>query len=242
MHRDLCTAGASDICGLRLHTLFRPAEHVGGDAFDVRRLSTDSVAVVLLDATGHGVAAAMLAAYAQHAFRRALRDAAERCDADPSAILASVNRDLIEADLPDCQSVAAAVVIYDERLGLLRVSRAGLPHPLMVSADGARPVACDGPLLGAVAGATFSQERLTLEPGASVVLHSDGLNELLAEADDLATLDVATSEWTGSLAQADVTSAFESLERRAEARSDRDDLTVIVLQPAAHASSLAATA
>lgn len=243
MHRDLCARSADNVAGLEIHTHYRPAEEIGGDAYEVRRLDDHSVAVVLLDATGHGMSAAILAAYAQQSFRHALREAAGRDAIHPADVLASVNRDLLEADLPDCQNVAAVVAVYDENDRTVRIARAGLPHPVLVNADGSRttPV-CDGPLLGALLDAHFEEATVTLEAGASLLLHSDGLNEVLADEGDLALTDVSTSPWISQLALGEVGAAFDQLERRRRHRIPCDDLTAIVLCSDAAADTLAASA
>lgn len=243
MHRDLCARSAGNAVGLEIHTHYRPAEAIGGDAYDVRRLDDHTIAVVLLDATGHGVSAAILAAYAQQSFRHALRQATGRDPIHPADVLASVNRDLLEADLPDCQNVAAVVAVYDEHDRTVRIARAGLPHPVLINADGSRttPV-CGGPLLGAVLDAQFDEAAVTLEAGASLLLHSDGLNEVLTDEGDLALMDVSASSWTTQLAHGEVAAAFDQLERRRTRRMSCDDLTAIVLRSDVSARTLAVSA
>lgn len=243
MHRDLCAPSAGNVAGLEIHTHYRPAEAIGGDAYEVRRLNDHSIAAVLLDATGHGVSAAILAAYAQQSFRHALRGVAGRDAIQPADVLASVNRDLLEADLPDCQNVAAVVAVYDENERTVRIARAGLPHPILVNANGSRttPV-CGGPLLGAVWDAHFDEAAVKLEAGASLLLHSDGLNEVLADDGDLALVEVSAAPWTSQLAFGEVAASFDQLERRRRQRMSCDDLTAIVLRSNATASTLAVSA
>ncbi len=210
---------------------YRLAEPVGGDAYEIVRLDETRVAFVVIDATGHGVAASLLATYAQQAFRRALRDASSWSGIGPGDVLAEVNRDLVAVAMEDCQSVAALVGIFDERSRVLRVARGGAPYPLVSSVTGTTSVLdCRGPLLGAVEGAAFSEVSRTLRPGDTVLLYSDGLNEVLAPPHGRIANDVAQTAWHRSVAGGALESACRDLDVLRGRSDDCDDTTVVMLR------------
>ncbi len=231
LQRDLCTCDVPEVDGLDVCVFYRLAEPVGGDAYEIVRLDETRVAFVVVDATGHGVAASLLATYAQQAFRRALRDTVSHSGIGPGHVLAEVNRDLVAVALEDCQSVAALVGIFDERSRVLRVARGGAPYPLVSSVRGRTSVFdCGGPLLGAVEGAAFSEGSRTLRPGDTVLLHSDGLNEVLAPPHRRIANDIAQTPWLRSVGVSTLEQACRELDVLRGRGDDRDDVTAVMLR------------
>ena len=231
LQRDLCTCDVPEVDGLDVCVFYRLAEAVGGDAYEIVRLDETRVAFAVIDATGHGVAASLLATYAQQAFRRALRDASSWSGIGPADVLADINRDLVSVALEDCQSVAALVGIFDERSRVLRVARGGAPNPLVSSVWGTTSTLdCSGPLLGVVEGAVFSEVARTLRPGDTVLLYSDGLNEVLAPPHARIANDIAQTPWLRSVAVGALEEACRDLDALQGLRDDYDDTTVILLR------------
>jgi len=156
-----------------------PAGPVCGDMYDVTLYFGRYVGVWLADATGHGVAAAMLTACIRDKLRRIAWD--RRClrPRSPDRTLAALNRLLLEHQPAEPVFVAAAylsVDIFDDRISL---ARGGLPLPALVRRDGSvQRLQCEGRLVGIEPGRAFQTVTLTLEPGDSVVLWSDGLEAL----------------------------------------------------------------
>ena len=231
LHRDLCTSAVPTVRGAEIDVVYQPAEAVGGDAYTAVRLDEHRVAIAMIDATGHGVGASVLAAYVQHSMRAALRRAAQDEHACPSKILQAVNRDVCDAHLSDCQFVAAVVVLYDERSRMVRLARAGMPYPVRLSrSDASSKLEPGGPLLGAVELATFPEVALSLEPGDTLVLHTDGLEHCLADPAGRPHPDVAGSVWLRSLQHRDLTAALAGLDGLCGGDHAEDDVTVITLR------------
>ncbi len=103
------------------------SRQVGGDYFDVRRVSPDMYACVIADVSGKGVSAALLAALLQGAFVFASEGALQIDD-----VMSRVNRFLIER----ARGEKYATVVYCtiDRSGELRWSNAGHPKPILVRA------------------------------------------------------------------------------------------------------------
>ncbi len=231
LHRELCTSDVPVLHGATIDVLYHPVEELSGDAYTIVRLDDHRVAMSLIDATGHGVAASILAAYAQQSLRGALRRAVAEADTRPSEIMSRVNRDVFDANLTDCQFVAAVVAIYDERDRMLRMARGGVPYPIHLSpAQTPRTWEQGGPLLGAVEEAVFDDLTVMLECGDVLVMHTDGLEHVLAEANGPPVSNVASTSWLPSLLNRDLSDAWRDINCPWSGGDADDDVTVIALR------------
>ena len=69
---DLLPEKAPDISGLSVAHRYSPAHEVGGDYYDFIPLAEDRVALVVADASGHGIAAGLLMAITSASLRMAI--------------------------------------------------------------------------------------------------------------------------------------------------------------------------
>jgi serine phosphatase RsbU (regulator of sigma subunit) len=92
----------------------------------------------------------------------------------PATILSRLNAQLYRAD--DDTTATAAIATYRPSTGELRWARAGHPPLLLADERGVtRLPNPQGPLLGVIPSASFTQESCQLLPGQSVLLYTDGL-------------------------------------------------------------------
>ncbi len=145
----------------------------GGDWFDALPLPGGSVALVVGDVVGHGVAAS--AAMGQ--LRAVLGDAlVTGCRPDEALARA----DAFAARNPRLTATTVALVVLDPSTGELTYACCGQPPPLVVGEDGSTRYLTDtgGPPLGTRApGIGPVLHTDTLAPGETVLLYSDGLIE-----------------------------------------------------------------
>ncbi|OLR92939.1 SpoIIE family protein phosphatase [Actinokineospora bangkokensis] len=203
MHgRDDLTTGADRTAGaaLRLRLLptglpvlpavrvaagHRPAAGAGGDWFDAVPLPDGSVALVVGDVAGRGVAVS--AATGQ--LRAVLQD---RLDETGDVLGALTAADRVAHRVPEAAGAAVCVAVVDPA-GSVRYCTAGHSPPLLVR-DGATrelPLTGDGPLgTGTGRRATRSQE---LGPADVLLLYSDGLVERTGLTPVEATADLAAT-------------------------------------------------
>ncbi len=146
---------------------------VGGDWYDVVPLSDGRTGIVLGDVAGHGLAASAISAQMRNALRAYLL--AER---DPATTLGRLN-DLVTRLMPG-ELATAVVAVLDPATGTAHVANAGHPPLVLRSAAGVANLVengVHGPALGLIDDAVYSSSELHLEPGAALVLFSDGLVE-----------------------------------------------------------------
>jgi phosphoserine phosphatase RsbU/P len=164
--------------GLTIHALYRLSQTVGGDLYDVVRLDRRHVVVLIADAAGHGLSAAMLAVLFRS--RLAMVDADQHEPARPGHVLELANRTLLQGFTPQGLFLTAAYCLFDTVEAKVAIASAGHP-PLIVQrrAGDLERLFHTGPALGLYADARFTEQELQLEPGDRLLLHTDGLYDRL---------------------------------------------------------------
>jgi serine phosphatase RsbU (regulator of sigma subunit) len=158
-------------CGLSLAALSYPAREVGGDTYDVIELPDGQILVSIADVSGKGMPAALLAAVVQQAVR-------QFAVPDPAAVLAGLNRILLDNSL-DQMFVTGACVVLNPRDGSAAVANGGHP-PLLWWKDAEQqlvPLSRHGPILGVVPEWSAPTEHLQLAPGDALLLYTDGVED-----------------------------------------------------------------
>jgi len=154
---------------------------LGGDFFDVVETADGRVRAVIGDVMGHGPDEAALGVHLRVAWR-----AMVLADVPDSKILGTLAQ-LLEAERTGDVFVTLCDATLDHDLGLsIRV--AGHPPPLLCQGGGARYAEVDvEPPLGIreqPAGRDWPVTRTQLEPGAEVMLYTDGLLDAHRQVDD----------------------------------------------------------
>jgi serine phosphatase RsbU (regulator of sigma subunit) len=206
-----------------LASFSRPAREVGGDTYDVVELPDGRLLVAIADVSGKGVPAALLTAAIQQGFR-------QYAGPDPAAVLAGVNRLLLE-NTPDEMFVTATCIVIDPRTGVAAAAGAGHPPPLWW--DGAHqrlvPVPASGLPLGLMPEWSGTTERWQMAPGDTLLLYTDGvLDAKVSERERLGEERLATL-----LARAAPESAQEWVDRLRQALNRcvewPDDVTIVAM-------------
>ncbi|MFF8031869.1 MULTISPECIES: PP2C family protein-serine/threonine phosphatase [unclassified Streptomyces] len=153
------------------------AMDLGGDFYDLFPLDDNRFAFFLGDVCGKGPQAAALTSLTRYTLR-----AAALHDADPVANLRMLNAALLDRYTGDDPRYCTAVVGVLERAGdTLRVDLASGGHPpaLVLRGDGRAEYLSTrgGMLVGAFAAAQFVPAHVTLHPGDTLLLYTDGLTE-----------------------------------------------------------------
>jgi PAS domain S-box-containing protein len=186
LQRSLLPQSLPHQAAVQVATRYLPADTavaVGGDWFDVIRLSGSRVALVVGDVTGHGIRAA--ATMGQ--LRTAVRTLAD-IDLEPGELLTRlddvVTRLADEEGLPpDGEgitdlSATCLYAVYDPVTRRCTLARAGHPPPAVVTPDGAAEYLDlpANPPLG-LGGLPFEEAEADLPEGSLLVLYTDGLIE-----------------------------------------------------------------
>jgi anti-sigma regulatory factor (Ser/Thr protein kinase) len=160
-----------ELPGWQIAAYYRAAREVGGDFYDFIELPKGQVGLVVGDVTGHGVPAALVMATT----RSILRGDAPRL-VDPAAVLARANSQL-HGDIPPNMFVTCLYAVLEPASGRLRYANAGHDLPYVRGESGVRELRARGMPLGLMADMAYEEKETVLEPGESILLHSDGYAE-----------------------------------------------------------------
>ncbi len=156
--------------GCEIAAAWRPARTVGGDYFDVSRLSENLLVLSIADVMGKGVPAALLMSNLQAAIKA-------MGPADPRQISVRLNHLAFGLTGPGrLISLFYAVVNLETRT--LNYTNCGQNAPLLVRRDGQfQRLTEGGPPLGAVENWPYEQSEIALEAGDRILLYTDGISE-----------------------------------------------------------------
>jgi sigma-B regulation protein RsbU (phosphoserine phosphatase) len=206
---------------------FSPFREVGGDFADFFALPNGNVGLYIGDVMGKGLAAAMYAALVMGMLR-----GINKTGDDAANVLATLNRRLLVRPVAG-RYATTLYGLYDPAARELTFSNAGLPYPLLASADGCRRLECAGLPSGMFPGAAYDVHSVRLAPGDAVLFATDGLHELRGRTGD-------DFSWTRMLEiwrQCRRKSADESLEFLFDGAKQfsadglqNDDVTAVVLK------------
>jgi sigma-B regulation protein RsbU (phosphoserine phosphatase) len=151
--------------------VYRPAEVVGGDFYDVARTPAGAWRVFIADAIGHGVQAALRTMILKAEYDRV------RGAASPAWALRELN-DRVVALYPGLELQCTAAC-FDVHVEDRCVEYATCAHPPLVHVAGgvARQVYQPSPFLGVVGGVEIEAVRFDAQAGDRLFVFSDGLVE-----------------------------------------------------------------
>ena len=222
---------------LDIGVIFRPASYVSGDIYSVRQLDDDRIAVLLADAVGHGVPAALLTMILTRAMASACMEG-DRVMA-PSEVLRRMNGELIAAAGDEPRFASAMYAVIDTRDRVVTIAGAGHPAALVVRGDGIGELSSTGGLLGVFPEDAFDDTVYELGAGETLILYSDGFETAFADAENSAPprpSDVFVERFASivrSAGDAGIGRAVQGLARELDCQAgslhQADDLTALFI-------------
>ena len=201
---------------------------IGGDYYDFIERANGRMLIALGDVSGKGTAAALLMS-SLHAAIHGQVSAGSSLD----EVVRSVNRYLAE-NTPSNRFVTLFAAELDPATSKLTYINAGHNPPLVGRIDGRiEQLASGGFPLGIIPAAEFELGEMTLEPGESLVIYSDGVSEANNIAGDEFGLDRLASVIQNNLSVSaagmrdKVESALSSFTQTAPAN---DDITLVIVK------------
>lgn len=179
--------------------VFEPLWHVSGDIYRVSRLDEDHIGVFLADAMGHGVAAAMYTMLMACGLVGKEVVGGDYRLVPPHEALRRLNLDLIRQQQQQDPGAAvrfasAIYLVINTKTLVVRGSIAGHAGPLRLRNGEWSEIDTAGPVLGVFEDAVFEPCEFTLEPDETLVLYSDGVEQVFLDeaiARDARGMDVA---------------------------------------------------
>jgi phosphoserine phosphatase RsbU/P len=144
---------------------------VGGDWYDYVPLDQNRVGIILGDVCGKGMAAALLMSATRSIVRRNIAGGGS-----PAEVLRGVNASL-RADFPPGRFVTLIYAVLDSQRHIMTFANAGHLPPLLRRGDDCSCVSTDSGLPLGIFDSDFSEGKVDMDGGASVVLYTDGIIE-----------------------------------------------------------------
>ena len=162
------------LAGWQISPFYQPAREVGGDFYDFFDLEEGRVGVVVGDATGKGVPAALV----ESATSSMLRAVAQALgSSSPGKVLAQVNETLV-ARIPPNMFVTCFYGVLDPKSGSFTYANAGHDLPQVRHGDGdAVELMARGMPLGLMPSMSYEEKEIVLRAGEAALFYSDGLVE-----------------------------------------------------------------
>jgi serine phosphatase RsbU (regulator of sigma subunit)/ketosteroid isomerase-like protein len=160
--------------GWQITPVYQPAREVGGDFYDFFELEHGRLCLVVGDATGKGIPAALVA----EATSNMLRAVAQAFgSSSPGEVLGRVNETLL-ARIPQNMFVTCFYAILELESGSLSYANAGHDlHYLRCRGGAAEELRARGMPLGLMPGMIYEEGEISLREGNFVLFYSDGLVE-----------------------------------------------------------------
>nr|WP_296071020.1 SpoIIE family protein phosphatase [uncultured Actinoplanes sp.] len=213
LQRSLLPSTLQTPPGLQTAAHYRMAstDEVGGDFYDLVPLDDGRWAFFLGDVSGKGIEAAAVTALARYTLR-----AAAVYDPDPAAVLHNLNRVLYQEYRADARYCTVVFGILTPAADGFRavIASGGHPEPLLLRADGTvTRHHTKGRIVGVFADSAYTNTFVTVRPGDTIVLHTDGITEARVaggpDFDRRYGADAVT-RFAGELAPADAASVVDA--------------------------------
>jgi serine phosphatase RsbU (regulator of sigma subunit) len=214
--------------GLRWGVHYAPLDHLGGDYYDVAQPDHDHLGFLIADASGHSIAAMMVAIISRGAFAETARSTTS-----PGTVLTAMNERL--QGLADERFVTAFYGMLDRRTSVLTYANAGHPYPLLrVAATGEiQTLSASGYMLGIMPGEQYREKSVQLAPGDQLCFYTDGLIEARNEIGDSFGIDRLKQCLAGSGGGSADQVARNLIACQSEFRGSQppgDDMTLVVAE------------
>ncbi len=162
-----------------LKAFSKPSRTIGGDFYDFINHGNGAFSIVIADASGKGVPAALLVAQIQAMLHSEVQNKNEL-----SRMLQNVNEYVVASTSAE----KYATMFYGEfmpQTRTFRYSNAGHNYPILVRGDGSHELLSrGGMLIGAFPGAAYETAEITLHVNDLLFFYTDGLSEAQNEADE----------------------------------------------------------
>lgn len=206
----------------------RQVRELGGDCYDFVRLPDHRLALSIGDASGKGLAAALMISNVQSS----LRTAALFAGNDLTAALWAVNRQVYTSSSAD-RYATLFYAVFDEVTRTLRYVNAGHNPPMVIRRDGSIVwLETGGAPVGMFPDSAYEEGSIQLSPSDRVLAFTDGVIEAVNPAGEEWGAEGLQTVLTGSGAQSAedlVHAIFTSMDEFSRG-CQSDDATVLVLQ------------
>ncbi|AXC13601.1 Serine phosphatase RsbU, regulator of sigma subunit [Acidisarcina polymorpha] len=211
----------------------RPALGVGGDYYDVFPLQDGRLGLAIGDVSGKGISAALLMA----SLRASLRGVTLDNPRDFAKLMDKVNRLVYEASASNRYATFFFGAL-DPVTQVLECVNAGHNAPLILrrEPDGSSEILrleADGPVVGLLPFAPYSEQSVQLRAGDLLVTYTDGISEAMTKDDEEwgeERMMAAAASANGASASEVLKIIFAEADKFTAGAPQHDDMTLLILK------------
>jgi sigma-B regulation protein RsbU (phosphoserine phosphatase) len=206
----------------------RQVRALGGDFFDFIPLSENHLALAVGDASGKGLAAALMMSNVQSS----LRTAASFTGSDAPAVVTAVNSQVYASSLED-RFATLFYGVFDRATRKLQYVNAGQNPPIVIRRDSSIIyLEAGGAPVGIFPNSSYEQGTVQLNPGDLILAYTDGVTEMISPAGcewGVEGLREAATERNAQCADEIAGAIFASMDEFSGGRQT-DDATIVVVR------------
>ena len=228
VHKTILPVSFPDIPNFEFAAVARPTREIGGDLYDVIALGDDHVGIVMADASGKSVQAAIYMAIV-----RALFLSQARAERSPTQVAEYVHELLLKVSTAE-MFVTAFYAHLNYNTRQMTYIRGGHDRPIYYRATTQKIRLLDTPgrFLGLLPNLILEEASLTFEPGDMLVCYSDGVTDATRPGDNkmygLEKLRAFIAKHRDCSAQELVELIVEDVDNFRDGAEQPDDLTLLV--------------
>ena len=186
VHRNILPVSFPDVPGFEFAAVARPAREIGGDLYDVVDMGQNQIGIVMADASGKSVQAAIYMAVV-----RALFVSQTGADFSPAETAHHVHDLLMRVSTTADMFVTAFYARLDYTVRQMSYIRGGHDRPVFYHAATGQVGLLDAPgrFLGLLPNLIVEEECCAFESGDLLVCYSDGVTDAISASDEMYGLD-----------------------------------------------------
>jgi serine phosphatase RsbU (regulator of sigma subunit) len=160
------------ISNFKIATYYRPLDEVGGDFYDVYQMSDTKIRILIADATGHGIQAAMVTMTIKSEY-----DSLKVFLSDPGELIDELQRRFVEIYKNMKIYFSAFIADIDLETQELSYASAGHPNQYLIQEGKVIELIRSGHIIGMLGSKQCTTNRHKFNKGDKLFLFTDGLYE-----------------------------------------------------------------
>ncbi len=225
-----------DLPGMEVTGYMRTATEVGGDYFDYICLDDENYAIVLGDATGHGVGAGIVVGMLKSSLTLALRNFSPDKDS-LEKLMDALNETLKNSVKKRGLGICLQIALVNQKKGTARIISGGLPYPYLYrfAKRELNTIKISGPPLGLMSGLNLKTVSVDLDDRDVLILTSDGFTERMNKeneewGDERLKKSLLTILNESEKNKEIILRFVEENDKFARGRENNDDMTIIIIR------------
>jgi len=226
LQKDLLPSSFSGPGSLNITAYFQPRHELGGDFYDFLSLGSEKVALLIADVSGHGFAAALIAAMLKFNFQMIGPD-----EPSPEAIVSHINERFCRI-LKQDDFITLCCAILDTKNFSVALARAGHPPAFLYrpAEHTALKLEPSGPPVGLDRGAIYERIQVQWNPGDVLFFYTDGVTDALFGKGTTLGLEEAVLRLEPGLPADGIAQTLRTeLEKIRQAGGLEDDVTLLTV-------------